>query len=96
VPTALTGTTCNNFYTSTNTLLDVYISGCKYAGLVTEVNVTQPDVSRNGHTYTFQVDANHHVIGCKDGASAGVLQTCLDNAGYSSLFQFTSDRVIAK
>jgi cysteine-rich repeat protein len=97
VPSSMTGTVCNNFYTAANTLLDIYISGCKYAGIFPQVAVTQPDTSRDGHVYTFQADSNHHVVTCKkDNVLQTSLTGCLANAGYTSLFQFTSDRVIAK
>jgi cysteine-rich repeat protein len=97
VPSELTGTTCNYFYTGTNSLLDAYISGCKYAGLVTQITATQPDTSRDGHTYTFQTDSTYHVNACKkDGVTQSSLSGCLANAAYSSLFQFTTDRVIAR
>ena len=99
VPAVMTGTTCGNFYTSANTLLDVFISGCNYAGsgFFKQVLPTQPDTSRDGHVYTFQVDANHHVNACKkDGVTQSSLTGCLANSGYTSLFQFTTDRVIGK
>ena len=99
VPAALTGNTCGNLYNSSNTLLDIFISGCNAYGIssLKQVIPTQPDTSRDGATYTFQADATHHVTGCKkNGVTQGSLTGCLANAGYTSLFQFTSDRVIAK
>ena len=99
VPAALTGNTCGSLYNSSNTLLDVFISGCNYAGssLFKQVLATQPDTSRDGATYTFQVDASHHVNACKkNGVTQSSLTGCLANAGYTSLFQFTAGRVIAK
>jgi len=94
VPAALT-TYCP--YDTTNTLLDVYISGCTAYGFFPQIKKTQPDTSRDGHVYTFQADTTKHVNGCtKDGVTQSSLSGCLANAGYSSLFQFTSDRVIAK
>jgi cysteine-rich repeat protein len=94
VPAALT-----NYcpYDTTNTLLDVYISGCTAFSFFPQIKKTQPDTSRDGHVYTFQVDSTKHVNGCKkDGVTQSSLTGCLANAGYTSLFQFTSDRVIAK
>ncbi|MBV8756607.1 MAG: DUF4215 domain-containing protein [Deltaproteobacteria bacterium] len=103
-PSALTGTTCNNFYSTTNTLLDVYISGCKYAGLITEVKVTQPDASIDNagnpatDVYVFTPGANHSIANgtCTKNGVADTLNDCLDHAAYTSLFQWTADRVIAK
>jgi cysteine-rich repeat protein len=94
---SMVGDTCNNFYSTTNTVLDAYISGCKYAGLVNEITATQPDTSRDGHVYTFQTDSMHHVNACKkDGVTQSSLTGCLNNAAFSSLFYFTTGRVIAK
>ena len=93
----LTGSTCNNYYTAANTLLDVYISGCKAYGIIPEINPTQPDSSRDSATYTFQVGTGHHITGCKrNNVTQSSLTGCLANAGYTSLFQFTTDRVIGK
>jgi cysteine-rich repeat protein len=97
-PSALTSTTCNNFYTTTNTMLDIYVSGCKYAGLITEVKVTQPDTNIDGTSdkYVFAADANHNIVSCTKNGAADTLNDCLDHGAYSSLFHYTSDRVIAK
>jgi len=102
MPSALTGTTCNNYYTTTNRLLDVFVSGCKYAGLVTEVKVQQPDsaIDNQGNpasdVYVFATNAQHQVTSCTKNGAADTLNDCLDHAGYTSLWQFTTDRVIAK
>jgi hypothetical protein len=95
VPSVLVGNVCNQHYTTSNTLLDVYISGCT-AVILPEVKVTQPDVSRDGATYAFTANAAHSVTGCTRNGAAATLATCLMNAGYTSLFKFTTDRVIAK
>jgi cysteine-rich repeat protein len=97
IPPQLVGSACNNFYTATNTSLDAYVSGCKFSGIFPEINPTQPDTSRDGHVYTFQTDSTHHINACKkDGVTQSSLTGCLNNAGYSVLYQFTTDRVIAK
>jgi cysteine-rich repeat protein len=95
-PSALTGAACGNFFTTSNTLLDVYISGCKALGFIGEVNATQPDASRDGATYVFSHDATHHVNGCTRNGAADTLQDCLTNAGFTSLFRYTTDRIISK
>lgn len=108
MPSSLTGATCSNFYTTSNRLLDTYISGCKYSNIFTEVKVTQPDsaIDDNGNltndVYVFTPGSNgtlnHSVeLGtCTKNGVADTLDDCLDHAAYSSLFQFTTDRVIAK
>jgi len=103
-PSALAGAPCSSFYTTSNTLLDVFISGCKYLSTFTEVAVTQPDtaIDNNGNPttdkYVFTPGANHMVANgtCTKNGAPDTLDDCLDHAGYSSLFQFTGDRVIAK
>jgi hypothetical protein len=97
VPSGLTGSTCNNYYTTSNTLLDVLVSGCVAAGILTEVNPTQPDQSdptAGSGTYHFSVDGNHHVNGCTRDGAATALGQCLAAAAYSGYFHFTTDRVI--
>ncbi|HTR54564.1 MAG TPA: DUF4215 domain-containing protein [Kofleriaceae bacterium] len=93
-PTVLTGSACGNFYTTSNSLLDVYVSGCKALGIINEVNATQPDASRDGATYRFTANASHAVTSCTRNGVADTLADCIANAGYTSEYKFTSDRVI--
>lgn len=87
---------CSN-YTVSHTLLDLYIGGCNYLGFITVLSVTQPDTARTpGDVYRFQADAQRNVIGCTKNGAPGVLSDCLTNAGYSSYYRFTTERVIAK
>lgn len=87
---------CDANYTTANSLLDVYINGCHnlFAGQL--VTATQPDTSRDGATYTFQLNASHQVTGCKRNGTTSTLSTCLMNATYTTLANFTTARVIAK
>ena len=96
VPSGLTGTACNNIYTAANTLLDVFVSGCKAFGLVDEIKPTQPDtVTGTGTgTYKFTAGQNHAVTGCTHNNVAATLSDCLAGAAYSGYFKFTTDRVI--
>ena len=104
MPSALTGISCGNVFSTANRMIDVFIAGCKGAGIIPEVNVTQPDVGLDSagnittDKYVFTPGANKKVeLGtCTKNGVADTLADCLDHAGYSSLFQFTSDRVIAK
>jgi hypothetical protein len=99
VPAGLTGASCNNYYTTSNTLLDVFVSGCSAFGLVTEVSPTQPDQSDpavDSGTYAFSVDGSHHVNGCTRNGVTAVLAHCLAAAAYSGYFSFTTDRVILR
>jgi hypothetical protein len=86
-------------YTASNTLLDAIVIGChKTIGfcplctILTVIAPTQPDRSIDGKTYQFTHSGNS-VNGCSGGAP---WQSCLDEATYSSAFQFSADRVIAK
>jgi hypothetical protein len=89
-------------YASTNTLLDLLVSGWKVLGLITEVNPTQPDtsdpnvpVAGAGPPYTFSADSSHSVVTCRDHTGAVVpLADGLKSAAYSAYFKFTSGRVI--
>jgi List-Bact-rpt repeat protein/PASTA domain-containing protein len=97
VPSSLTGTTCNGFYTTANTILDVLTNGCKaFGALVNEVNATSPDTvtSVGSGTYSFTVNSSHQVTGCTHNSVPDTLSDCLDGAAYSAYFQFTTDRVI--
>jgi cysteine-rich repeat protein len=79
-----------------NSLLDVMVGGCKHTVIpiilvVTVVKPTQPDGPSAGAVkYTM---TGTHVTGCTGG---GGYPACLDVGTYSSAFQFTTDRVIAK
>jgi cysteine-rich repeat protein len=84
-------------YTISHSLLDLYISGCTYAFIFPIVKATQPDTSRNGtDTYRFQADSNRNVISCTKNNQPANMDECLDNAGYTSYYKFTTDRVIGK
>jgi len=91
LPTSFDGQ-CNEGYSSAdNTLLDVLVGGCHHTVLGFSVSViaaTQPDAGGVHINMT-----GLHVTGCTGG---GGYPACLDVATYSSAFQFTADRVIAK
>ena len=89
---------CDEGYSSTatpvNTLLDVLVGGCHHTALgfpVSVIAATQPD-GPSGTTVHITMTGTH-VSGCTGG---GGYDACLDVATYSSAFQFTADRVIAK
>lgn len=91
--TACSNTTNSHVYTSGNSMLDVLVGGCKVVlGIVTVVNPTQPDTVLSGGsicqltTGTVNGVANH----------VNSSPSCLAQDGYSSYFQFTTDRVIVK
>lgn len=98
IPTGLTGSSCGNLYTTSNTWLDVLVSGCTFATVVPEIAATQPDqVSAVGSgTYGFTVDSNHHVNACTHNGVADTLADCFAGAAYSGYFHFTTDRVILR
>lgn len=103
LPTQLVGcggaTNCKQCYTADNTILDLMISGCTAGfGFVPEVQATQPDTSRSGtDTFTFTADSTtHKVNGCKKNGAADTLADCYANAAYSTLYHFSTDRVISK
>jgi cysteine-rich repeat protein len=87
---------CTEGYASTasppNTLLDVLVGGCHSTILpISVIAMTQPD-GPSGTTVHITTTGNR-VSGCTGG---GGYPACLDVATYSSAFQFTADRVIAK
>jgi len=89
---------CDEGYSSTatpvNTLLDVLVGGCHHTALgfpVSVIAATQPD-GPSGTPVNITMTGTH-VSGCTGG---GGYDACLDVATYSSAFQFTADRVIAK
>ncbi len=98
VPSVLTSGfgKCDANYTTANSLLDLYISGCHNVLAGQLVTATQPDGSRDGATYRFTADASHTVTSCTRNGAADTLSDCLTNATYSTWVNFTTDRVIAK
>ncbi len=94
---------CSQGYTAANHLLDVLVGGCNGFLGIAEVNPTQPDqvdpavpAAGAGAPYTLTATGTT-VTGCRDKNNATVtLATCLTAAAYSSDFNFTTDRVIAK
>ena len=106
IPANLVGaTSCSQAYTSTNTWLDLLVSGCSIlGGLLQLIIATQPDqadpaapVGGAGAPYHFSANSSHVVGSCTDKNGAAVpLATCLQAAAYSSYFKFTTDRVIGK
>jgi cysteine-rich repeat protein len=100
IPDALVGCTfltCSQCYTASNTLLDVIVGGCGTL-LGTQIKATQPDTARTiGDAYTFtRNNTTKAVTGCTKNGQPGTLSECLMNAAYTSLWRFTSGRVIAK
>jgi hypothetical protein len=104
MPVSLSITT-DQGYTSTNSLLDVLVSGATYlGGLIRLITPTQPDqvdpnapMAGAGPPYTFSADASKKVTTCKDKNGTVVnLSAGLAAAAYSAYFTFTTDRVIDK
>jgi cysteine-rich repeat protein len=100
VPTALQGCgflNCSRCYNASNSLLDVIVGGCSVLG-ITQIKPTQPDKARvAGDTYTFTTDATTKIVtGCKKNNVTTPVETCRNDAAYSSFLKFTTDRVIAK
>jgi cysteine-rich repeat protein len=105
VPPELAGgsVSCAQGYTTSNSMLDVIVGGCRVLFL-TALAATQPDKSDPeatalgaGAPYTFQVGAARKVTGCKDKSGASVaLDGCLKAAAYSAGFQFTTKRVVLR
>jgi cysteine-rich repeat protein len=96
--------TCSEGYTVANSMLDVYVGGCKAFGIITIITPSQPDrsdpdapIAGAGPPYAFSANAQHVVATCKDHNGAVVdLNLCLDSAAYSSFFKFATDRVIPR
>src|SRR5262249_19626683 len=94
---------CSEDYSADNSLLDVFVSGCKVF-LFTAIKSTQPDTVDDqataagaGGPYRLSKNAAKVVTGCQDKNGATVpLDACLSAAAYSSAFQFETDRVILK
>ncbi len=94
---------CSQGYSANNHLLDVLVGGCNGFLGIAEVNPTQPDQfdpaappAGQGAPYKLTMTGTT-VTGCRDKANAVVsLPVCLAAAAYSSDFNFTTDRVIAK
>ncbi|HRI67127.1 MAG TPA: DUF4215 domain-containing protein [Polyangium sp.] len=95
---------CDQGYTTANTLLDVFVSGCTVFGAFSVIAATQPDqadstapVAGAGAPYTFTTNAGKEVTGCRDKNNQMVdLNTCKTAAAYSSFFKFATGRVIPK
>jgi cysteine-rich repeat protein len=99
-PALITGgtTACSEGYTSANSLLDVLVGGCKVIVIffpVTAITPTQPDTA-GADQYRLTAGAGRKVASCTKNGAATDLASCLDAATYSSYYQFTSDRVIAR
>jgi hypothetical protein len=98
------GVTTDQGYTSSNSILDLVVSGATtFGGFIRLVYPTQPDqadtnapVAGAGPPYHFTANASHIVTGCTDRGGASVpLAMALRSAAYSAYFTFTTDRVIA-
>lgn len=86
-------------FTVSHTLLDLYVHGCKYLGFIPIIDATQPDDARTaGDVYRFVTDtATRRVTACtKNGQPADLLNDCYPNAGFSSYYKLTTERVIIK
>lgn len=85
-------------YTISHSLLDLYIGGCTYAFIIPVIRATQPDTSRSGtDTYRFQRSSQtNRVVSCTKNGNAATLEDCYANAGYTTYYKFTTDRVIGK
>jgi len=104
VPSQLTSgsTSCSQGYTTSNSMLDVIVGGCKVF-IVTAVGATQPDqadpsvpVLGAGAPYKLTTTGTK-VSGCKDKSGASVdLNACLQTAAFSAAFKFTSNRVAVR
>jgi uncharacterized repeat protein (TIGR01451 family) len=98
IPAGLVGTSaCTADYRTSNTMLDLLITGCTMFG-ITLVRATQPDTvdpAVGSGVYRFTTGAlTKHVTGCTHDGAPAMLSECLGAAAYSSYFQFTTDRVI--
>lgn len=96
-------TSCSQGYTAANSLLDVFVGGCRVF-IVTALSATQPDkadpsapAAGAGAPYKLVAGSNRKVSGCKDRSGASVpLEQCLESAAYSAAFKFTTQRAIAR
>jgi cysteine-rich repeat protein len=95
VPASLANV-CTN-YTTSHSLLDVFVGGC-WVFIVEVIRVTQPDTSRSGtDSYRFFDSNNDRVVDrCEKNLVAASMADCLQNAGFTSYYRFTTDRVIGK
>jgi hypothetical protein len=82
-------------YDTSHTLLDGLINGCEIFG-IPGILGTQPDGSRDGATYQFQLDSTLHIASCTRNGVAANLADCFAQATYSSYFKYTANRVIIK
>ncbi len=104
LPSAFSST--DQGYTSTNSLLDVFVNGASIGfGLITLINPIQPDqsdpsmpVAGAGPPYKLLPDpATKIVTKCLDKNNDTVdLATALNSAAYSFYVTFTTDRVIVR
>ena len=90
----------SHVYTATNSLLDLLVGGCKAVScFVTLVNPTQPDAGDpaapvgTGPPYALFLGAGNTVTSCSGTTDLG---GCLNAAGYSANFTFSSNRAIIK
>lgn len=98
-------TACTQGYTAANSMLDVFVNGCKAKILgpiaIDAIIATQPDFPESGDArrYTLAVDpSTKRVNKCTDEVDKKEvnLSTCLSEAAFSSYFKFATDRVIIK
>jgi cysteine-rich repeat protein len=106
IPESLVGgglLACSENYAATNTMLDVFVSGCTVL-FIQQIASKQPDktdpaapAAGAGGPYTLVANGQKSVSSCKDKNGATVdLATCLDAAAYSSFFKLATNRIIAK
>ena len=107
VPATLLSKAACQGITTSNSLLDLLVAGCKISVIgipVTVISPTQPDqvdpdatAAGAGGPYRLSLGASSHVTGCADKSGAAVnLTQCLTAAAYSSYLTFATDRVIMK
>jgi cysteine-rich repeat protein len=99
---------CNEGYTTANSMLDVFIGGCKTSifqvvviNAASQPDTVDPDSPAAGTGPLYKLSASSattkNVDTCKDGSGATVdLQTCLAAAAYSSYMHLAVDRVILR
>jgi fibronectin type 3 domain-containing protein len=99
IPTSLIGCSsfnCSRCYTSANTWLDLIVGGCTVLG-IQQVKPTQPDTSTTGSSYSFTTNATTKAVtACQINNVNASLSDCLDQATFSSFYQFTTNRVIPR
>ena len=109
IPSAFVGCgtgKCTRCYTSAESLLDLLVGGCVVAtglAVLPTVVATQPDAFNEyvlpagaGAPYALSFSGKS-VTGCRDkNGSTVTLSTCLNAAAYSSLFKYSTNRVIIR